>query len=97
MNYTVDLSPKAHNELFEAWKWYEEQRPGLGELFEQEFFKKVDLIQNSPLHYPNKGRYREAQTDVYPFLIVFKIDKKSNVIFIVSFFHMSRHPKKKHK
>ena len=97
MNYTVDLSPKARHELFEAWEWYEEQQIGLGERFEQEFFKKADLIQSNPLHYPARGKYREAQTDVFPYLIIFRFDKKADMIFIVSVFHMSRHPKKKYR
>jgi plasmid stabilization system protein ParE len=97
MNYKVDLSLKARNELFEAWKWYEEQRLGLGEQFEQEFFKKADLIQNNPLHYKARGKYREAQTDIFPFLIVFRFDRKTGIIIIVSIFHTSRHPKKKYK
>lgn len=40
MSYIIDLSPKARHELFEVWEWYEEQQIGLGEQFEQEFFKE---------------------------------------------------------
>ncbi len=95
MNYTIDLSLKARQELANASKWYDEKLEGLGEEFEREFFRKTDLIQSNPLHYPLKGKYRETTTDTFPYLIVFKIDQKKNIILIVSVFHTSRHPKKK--
>ncbi len=87
--------PKAQNEILEAWEWYEEQQSGLGDRFKDEVGKKIRAVAENPLHYPLKGRYREAQTDVFPFLIVFKFDKKASMIFIVSVFHMKRNPRKK--
>jgi hypothetical protein len=96
MSYNVDLLPKARLELLEARLWYEDQKQGLGARFREEVFKKIGLIQNNPLHYPLKQGLREAQTEVFPYLIVYKVIKKSNLIMIVSVFHTSRHPKKKH-
>jgi hypothetical protein len=54
MNYTVDLLFKARQEIFEGWKWYEEQQAGLGDRFEDEVFRKIALIEANPLHYPLK-------------------------------------------
>ena len=73
MNYTVELSLKARQELTKASEWYDEKLDGLGEEFELEFFRKTDLIQSNPLHYPLKGRYRETLTERFPYLIVYKI------------------------
>ena len=95
MSYTVDLSLKARLELFEARLWYEEQQQGLGKRLKDDVFRKIDLIQNNPLHYPLKNGLREAETDVFLYLIVYKIVKSKNLIFIVSVFHMKQHPKKK--
>ena len=89
--------PKAQKEILDAWEWYEDEQPGLGDRFKDEVRKKIESILKNPLHYPLKGKYHEAQTEVFPFLIVFKIDNRKNIIFIVSIFHMSRHPKRKHK
>jgi len=58
MTYSVDLSPKAEKELYDAVEWYEGEQPGVGENFEKEFFRKVDLIKNNPLHYPLKKGLR---------------------------------------
>ncbi|HWD88115.1 MAG TPA: type II toxin-antitoxin system RelE/ParE family toxin [Mucilaginibacter sp.] len=89
--------PKAKLEIIEAWEWYEDQRTGLGDQFVAEVEKKIIFIRNNPLHYPAKGKYREAQIDIFPFLIVYKLDKAQNIIQIISVFHTSRHPKKKYK
>ena len=96
MNYSVDLFIKARYEIFEAWKWYEEQETGLGERFEDAVFQKINLIAQNPLHYPQKGKYREGLTDVFPYLIIYRINRRKNLITIISIFHTSRHPKKKY-
>ena len=96
MNNLFILLPKAQFEIIEAWEWYEDKQMGLGDRFQEEVEKKIGTVVRNPLHYPVKGKYRQAQTDVFPFLIVFTFDKKENMIYIVSVFHMSRHPDKKH-
>ena len=95
MSYTVDFFLKARLELFEARLWYEEQEQGLGKRFREEVFRKVDLIQNNPLHYPLKNGLHEVRTETFPYLIVYKVVKSRKMIIIVSVFHTSRHPKKK--
>ena len=76
MSYTFEMSPKAEKELYEAWEWYEDEQPGLGERFENEFFRKVDLILNNPLHYALKKGLYEAKTDSFPYLLIYKYLKK---------------------
>ena len=97
MNYTVDLLFKARQEIFESWVWYEEQEDGLGDRFEDAVFEKIALIAANPLHYPLKKGTYEANTDKFPFLIVYRINKRRKLIMIVSVFHTSRHPKKKRR
>ena len=89
--------PKAQKEILDAWEWYEEQRLGLGDQFKDEVIKKIRAVVENPLHYQLKGKYREAQTDIFPYLIVFRFDKKADMIFIVSVFHTSRNPKRKRR
>lgn len=33
MNYRIEYLQKARTELIEAWKWYEDKQPGLGDKF----------------------------------------------------------------
>lgn len=84
--------PKAQKEILDAWEWYEDQQPGLGDRFKEEVRKKIENILSNPLHYPLRKKYREALIDVFPYLIVFKVDKQKNLILILSVFHTSRHP-----
>lgn len=95
MSTTFLQLPKAQKEILDAWEWYEERRSGLGDQFKDEVAKKIRAVVENPLLYQLKGKYREAQTDVFPYLIVFRFDKKADIIFIVSVFHMKRNPKKK--
>ena len=95
MTYTIELSPKAEKELYEAWLWYESELQGLGDRFQKEFLRKVGLIRNNPLHYPLKEGLREAMTETFPYLLIYKISEKKAKILIVSVFHMKRHPGKK--
>lgn len=95
MSYTVNLSPKAEKEFFDAIQWYEAEQQDLGERFEGEVLKKIALIQNDPLHYAIKKGLREARTDTFPYLLIYKTDKKQQVINILSIFHTSRSPKRK--
>ncbi|MDB5114809.1 MAG: Plasmid stabilization system protein [Mucilaginibacter sp.] len=96
MSYKFDVLFKARQEIFEAWKWYEEQQDGLGERFEAEVFRKIVLITTNPLQYPLKKRMHEVNTNDFPFLIVYRINKSRNLVMIVSVFHTSRNPKKKY-
>ncbi len=97
MSYTVDLLFKARQEIFEGWKWYEGEQPGLGDRFEDEVFRKIALIATNPLHYPIKKGTHEVITDTFPYLIVYRINKSRKLIMIVSVFHTSRNPKKKRR
>jgi len=94
--YLIELSPKAEKEIIDASEWYEEDRVGLGEQFEKEVFRKIILISANPLQYPLKKRMHEANTDKFPYLIVYRINENRKIILIVSVFHTSRHPRKKH-
>lgn len=74
MSYTVNLSPKAEKEFFDAIQWYEAEQQDLGERFEGEVLKKIALIQNDPLHYAIKKGLREARTDTFPYLLIYKTE-----------------------
>ena len=95
MNNVSLQSPKAQKEIIDAWEWYEDKQQGLGDRFLKEVHNKIKSIAANPLHYPLKGKYREAQINIFPYLIIFKVDLKNDVVLVVSVFHMSRHPQKK--
>ena len=98
MNYSVELRDKASEEFIDAFLWYEEQRIGLGDLFERAVQNKLKHICSHPLHYKiSYKNFHEASVATFPFLIIYAVDEKLKHITVIAIFHTSRHPKKKFK
>ncbi len=98
MSYSSILLQRAKKELLEALKWYEDRQSGLGDRFKAEVYKRINAIEQTPERYPQKSPpYHETGVDVFPYLIIYRIDKSKKIIVISSIFHASRDPKKKYK
>lgn len=96
MSYTVIFLAKARKELAEGWSWYEGQKKGLGDRFLNVVMDKVSQIEQTPDRYPKRvKKYHEAVVPVFPYLIVYRINKRKKIIAIVSIFHTRRNPAKK--
>ena len=88
----------ASQEFFEAWQWYEDKQIGLGDRFKKEVYSLIHKIEQLPERYiERKKYYREARINIFPYLIIYRIDKKNNLIVILSIFHTSRNPLLKYK
>lgn len=98
MTYSFIFREEATNDFIDGYAWYEEQRVGLGEMFEAAVFDKLSRVCENPLHYKitYKG-YHEALIDKFPFLLVYTVDEDTNHIFVFAVFHTSRNPKSKLK
>ncbi len=81
----------------DAYEWYEKQRENLGEQFLVAVRKKIERIALNPYIFSEKSRkgYREARIDKFPYLIVYKIYKSKNVIFVSPIHHAKKFPRKK--
>lgn len=96
MNYLLIFHPEAEKEYIEAYMWYEEKSEGLGTRFESMVEKKLERIQDNPEIFGyTKGLYREALVDVFPYTIVYKVDKRRRAVYISAIYHTSRNPVKK--
>lgn len=94
----VLFSPRAEAEYAEAYLWYELKLTGLGEKFDSEVRRTIELLAHSPELFPLKRKnYREAPLNRFPFVVIYRIDKSRNIILLQSFFHYSRNPGKKPK
>jgi len=98
MSFVIRFYTRAYREYFKAYEWYEGQQLGLGDRFENSIKKLVDIVDEHPLIFPNK-KYdtREGKTEDFPYLVVYKIFPRKNLIYIVSIFHTSRNPRKKYR
>ena len=97
MAYRVTFHPKAESELYESVVWYEEVLSGLGREFLKEVEKILDHLNLHPFIYSKrKKNYREAVLRKFPYILVYKINPRSNEVHILHVFHTSQHPKKKY-
>ena len=96
--YTSILSSRALKEIKQAWEWYEERQQNLGDRFVKEVINKIHLIEQNPERYPTCYKsYKEVPVPIFPFLIIYRLNRKKKSIRIVSVFHTSLNPKKKFK
>lgn len=99
MTYTYQIHPLVEQDFEEGYIWYEERQKGLGERFINAVDEKVKQILQNPEFYGSKGvkSIREAQVDKFPYLVVYKINKRKKEIYITSIHHTKKHPSKKYR
>lgn len=96
MSYAVIIHPEAEKEYLDACNWYEQETIGLGQRFKAAVFKQLEQINKNPEAYSQKkGSYRESRTEVFPYVIVYTINK--DLLYIAAIYHTSRNPVKKYR
>ena len=81
----------AKRDLREAFDWYEERRPGLGQAFLASIDETLISIQEQPKIYPRVDpEIRRAATNTFPFGVFYRIDGET--IRIVAVLHNARSP-----
>lgn len=93
--FKIELLSKAEDELSEAYNWYEEQQPALGDKLYKEVSYYLDIISKNPYHFQIRyiEELRTASLNKFPFLIIYWVDVVNNIVFVTSIFHTSRNPK----
>ena len=96
--YTAVLSTRAVKEIAAAWTWYEDRQQGLGDRFLKELTGRIRKIEQTPDRYPTRYKsYKESPVPVFPYLIIYRLNRTKNIVRIVAVFHTSLNPKKKHR
>lgn len=92
--YHLQILEKARDDMRSSADWYNEQQDGLGGRFLTEVINTFRRIEAAPLHYEEKfsKKFRFANVDHFPYLVVFKIKKK--IVVVNAVFHTSRNPKR---
>lgn len=76
---------------------YDDKWNGLGDRFMQEVETKLSQVKKTPERYSEKKLgFREVSIDVFPYLIIYKINKRKKIVAISSIFHTKKDPKKKY-
>jgi plasmid stabilization system protein ParE len=96
--HTSILSSRADKELKSSFIWHEEQRHGLGDRFINEVINSIAKIERNPELAAIKHKsYRETRVGVFPYVVIYRIDKRKRIIRILSVFHTSQDPSKKYR
>jgi len=97
MQFDFFVSAIAQKEIRKSFN-YEEQSDGLGLRFVNAIDHAVNSISKNPEAYQNrKGNTREFVVDQFPYIIVYRLVKKENMVYILHIFHTSRNPKLKYR
>jgi plasmid stabilization system protein ParE len=99
MNYSFRFHPDTRQDFSEAFSWYEDKQKGLGERFIKAVEQKLAEIGNNPYSFGSRVNktFREAMVDMFPYLIVYKLNKKDVEILISSIHNTKKHPGKKYR
>jgi len=94
----VVFSSLAIKELEESSDWYEGRSEGLGKRFVLLIRETIVIAAEHPEAFTKtKGPVRELIIDEFPYIIVYRYDKKEDTINILHIFHTSRNPKFKYR
>ncbi|MCD0487666.1 type II toxin-antitoxin system RelE/ParE family toxin [Pedobacter sp. MC2016-14] len=98
MYYRVIIASLAKDELQNSYDWYEKQKFGLGERFLLVIEQAISSISNNPEFYPVKvNAYRQYVVSKFPYVLVYELLPKDNLIYILHIFNTNQEPEKKIK
>lgn len=93
MAYKIRLLPEVRQDLQVAKKWYNGQKPDLGEEFKSEVNKEIDHIGEFPEHYQRKYKdLRQSLVNRFPYAIFYLIEEEKKLVVIFGVLHTSRDP-----
>ena len=88
--YSSIISSRAQKEILSSFNFYEERQTGLGDRFLEQLLLKIKNIELNPDLYPNKFKsYRETLINVFPLLIIYRINIRKKIIRIIRLIHLS--------
>ena len=89
----VRFAPEAADDVTAGFRWYEEQRPGLGSQFLDCVVACLERVRRSPeLHARVQGEFRRAFVRRFPYAVFYElVDQTVTVYGIV---HTARDPAK---
>lgn len=98
MRPEVLILKRARQEIVAAWNWYEDKQPGLGDRFLNSLEKQLHQLELFPESCPQRKRpYREASLTDFPYLVIYRYEKRKQLILVVACFHAYLDPGKKPK
>jgi len=92
MSLPVVLRPEAEADVVAARRWYEKQRPGLGDAFTERVEEILARIAQTPEFYAVALRgVRCGKLRQFPYVVYYRI--LADRIEVIGVLHASRHPR----
>ena len=98
-DYKIAYHKDVLMETAEVYHWYELRREGLGEQFLNNVYFSINHILSFPEAWSVKSKkgFRETKVKRFPYVVVYKLYKRKNLIFVSSIHHEKRSNKKKYR
>lgn len=94
MSYRLIIDPAARLDIIESIRWYNEQKPGLGQLYYNSVKQTMKLIKKGPLMFQLRYKMLHmAPLEKFPFMILYQVDQAKNLVAVAAVLHTSRNPK----
>jgi plasmid stabilization system protein ParE len=89
MTYSLSLLREVHQDIEDAYTWYEARRTGLGNEFLEAVEHMLDRIAKGPLAFPKEeADRRKAVLSRFPFSIYFEVHNPE--VIIIAVFHTAQ-------
>jgi plasmid stabilization system protein ParE len=94
MQFKVIISLDAQDDIFQASDYYYKIHPSIADKFENELDSFFNILERSPYFDIRYGDYRALPLDIFPYLLLFRIDDDLHEVEIKAVFHTSQNPEK---
>lgn len=88
MAFTIIIKEEAHEEAVEAFNYYEEKQPGLGDRFLRSLESVYKNLYENPQHYgyineDTNKIFRDVKLKKFPYVVVFEIMGSNVIVYAV--------------
>lgn len=91
MTRSLRIQPQAELDVSDAARWYEEQRPGLGNEVLQELDSVIQRVVQSPFQFPLiQNEVRRALLRRFPYSVYFRVSDET--VDLLAVLHQHRNP-----
>ena len=93
MRYELRIKAVAIRQAAEAFAYYQDKVPGLGERFIAEVLDAYDLLQSNPMFAVRKPPFRYLKLHKFPYRLIYEVQDNTVVVYQVRHLKRKPHPK----
>ena len=87
----VVFSPEARDDFEDAARYYDAQRPGLGDELRRELSNVLPKLRNATLNFPAlRGDIRRLMLERFPYKLLYSVE--SDYVYVIAVAHRRRSP-----